>query len=65
MKEASFVSIENGKEFQKKIMEKENDDDNTNTMTSNLFNQSNNRVESLLDSNKTVGLDEIMNLLKN
>lgn len=68
MKEASFVTIDGKKEYKKNLMEDEDSKENTNVMSNQFFiqtNQSSDRLSSLVDSNKTVGLDELMNLLKN
>jgi len=68
MQEASFISIDGKKESKKNLMEDDDSKENTNIMTSSLFiqsNQSGERLSNLVDSNKTVGLDELMNLLKN
>jgi len=68
MKEASFVTVDGKKEYKKSLMEDEDSKENTNIMSNQFFiqtNQSSDRLSSLVDSNKTVGLDELMNLLKN
>jgi hypothetical protein len=49
-------------------MEDEDSKENTNTMSNQFFiktNQSSDRLSSLFESTNTVGLDELMNLLKN
>lgn len=65
MKEASFVTVEHDKEMKKKLINTSDVDEDTNRMSNSLFAQSKDRLTSILDTNKTVGLDELMNLLKN
>lgn len=65
IKQASFDIIDHKKVSKRKLMDDEEDDDVTNTMTSKLYKEPASRLTSILDSNKTVGLDELMNLLKN
>lgn len=57
MKEASFVNIDNGNINNKKLYKEDN--------SKTLFDESNYRLKNILDTNKTIGLDELMNLLKN
>lgn len=65
MKEASFVTVEHDKEMKKKLINTSDVDEDNNRMSNSLFAQSKDRLTSILDTNKTVGLDELMNLLKN
>lgn len=65
LKQASFEVIDHKKVSTKKLYESNDDNDKSNAMSDRLFNQSSERLTSILDSNKTVGLDELMNLLKN
>jgi len=57
LKEASFVNIDNGNINNKKLYKEDN--------SKTLFDESNYRLKNILDTNKTIGLDELMNLLKN
>jgi nuclear GTP-binding protein len=56
LKNASFVSIDGKNESNKKLIENEG-----------IINKNKNgeRLNSLLSNNKTIGLDELLNLLKN
>lgn len=67
LKNASFLKVDGNVTTKKKIKEQNNDSIcNTNTITeNNMFTQSSDRLSSIMDSNKTIGLDELMNLLKN
>lgn len=65
VKQASFDVIEHKTASSKKLIENVERNDNTNEMSDKLYKQPVSRLHSILDSNKTVGLDELMNLLKN
>lgn len=65
LKQASFEVIDHKKVSSKKLLQSNDREENVNAMSDQLYNQSSDRLHSILDSNKTVGLDELMNILKN
>lgn len=65
LKQASFEVIDHKTVSKKKLVVSNDREDNVNAMSDQLYNQSSDRLHSILDSNKTVGLDELMNILKN
>jgi len=59
IKQASFESVEHKTFKSKKLVESKDKerDEKVNEMSDKLYNQPSDRLHSILDSNKTVGLD--------